>query len=817
MKHLRLAIVILFLFTMSYLIAEPDWSPVIYTDTGSTFYGDVTIDGVAAGPDDLFGIFVGDECRAIANPGIGGHVYGLTVQCQTGTTETLSFRIWDASNDVICDGEETHEVTHNEGNIMFNVNAITPEILDSEITLGSAAGNQVTDFTVELSSYQGIAIDWNINKIEFEVHFTNSLLALTNYNTTDMLASGNTVSISGTSSPVTVTINSGSTISGVAPIIGLTFTPQGTGGTSALDIQNFTYTDTGASEYSITNLIDGEAVITYENFLPYVVLEIPDQYEAEDFVAYDLNLNDYFSDDNNDILSYSAVFDSTEITISILNSILTFSPINYWNGTSVVSITADDQYRATVSDTFNVIISAVNNAPVIALPASFSFAEDQTSIVDFTGYISDVDGDTPILSVSDNVNVTVNIVGYNVTFGAAADWNGSETIIFTVVDIEVRATASDTVEIIVTPVNDEPVITNYSPTNLNVNIPVDSLQLFSIIVLDIDTDMDSLVYTWYVDGDEQLEQSNNFSYAFPSNGSYTVTGSVFDGEYTAENTWNVFAYVGSATLEGSQISILPIEIHNGPDFSFEVLTSYIDDLWDVTSFSFGLSFDSTLVEYSAIDTGVVSAGGIFSVTDSGDSIYVSYSGGDVIGAGAITELTFNTLVPGTTVLTITNFLYNATGITDITNGNLTVLNDAPVSLGIENFNKNEDFLDFSFDLDDHFNDQNGDILSYSVVFDSTEIGITLNDVNGELTISSILYWYGTSIVTVTATDEYAAFVQEEFSVIVSSVNNLPIIVNPIGNFTEVEDFETFTVELESVFFDVEDNDLDYQENLVSGQ
>jgi len=222
--------------------------------------------------------------------------------------------------------------------------------------------------------------------------------------------------------------------------------------------------------------------ITYENFLPYVALEIPDQYEAEDFVAYNLNLNDYFSDDNNDILSYSAVFDSTEITISILNSIMTLSPINYWNGTTEVAITADDQYRATVADTFNVIISAVNNAPVIALPASFSFAEDQTSIVDFTGYISDVDGDTPVLSVSDNVNVTVNIVGYNVTFGAAADWNGSETIIFTVVDIEVRATASDTVEIIVTPVNDEPVITNYSPTNLNVNIPVDSLQLFSIIV-----------------------------------------------------------------------------------------------------------------------------------------------------------------------------------------------------------------------------------------------------------------------------------------------------------------------------------------------
>ena len=74
MKHLRLAIVILFLFTMSYLIAAPDWQIVVHQGS-SSYYGIVTIDGVLAQPEDLFGIFVGDECRAIASPSDEGKVY----------------------------------------------------------------------------------------------------------------------------------------------------------------------------------------------------------------------------------------------------------------------------------------------------------------------------------------------------------------------------------------------------------------------------------------------------------------------------------------------------------------------------------------------------------------------------------------------------------------------------------------------------------------------------------------------------------------------------------------------------------------------
>jgi hypothetical protein len=64
------------------------------------------------------------------------------------------------------------------------------------------------------------------------------------------------------------------------------------------------------------------------------------------------------------------------------------------------------------------------------LPDGFTFAEDGSFEKDFTSYIGDVDGDDLTLTASDTVNVTVDIVGFVVTFGAVSDSNGTEMITF---------------------------------------------------------------------------------------------------------------------------------------------------------------------------------------------------------------------------------------------------------------------------------------------------------------------------------------------------------------------------------------------------
>ena len=820
MRYLRSTAVFLILLLVASVFAAPDWEAVIYTGQGTTYYGtSVTIDSILTVSADMVGVFVGDECRAVGNPSDSGSLYGLQINGNTGATETLLFRIWDASIDVICDVAETYEVTHEGDNLVQDINAISPVTTDTEITIDDAAVNQVTDFTVEVESYQGIEVGWSINEIEFEVHYTNSIIDYSGYDSTGCLSSGNTVTITDSSTFITVNITSASTISGLDPIIGLEFSPQGIGGSSSLDLQNFTYTDTSDASHSITNLIDGTATITYENFEPYVSTEIPNQNKGEDFDVYVLNLNDYFSDDNGDEISYSAEFTDTKIGISITDSTLTLTSVSNWYGETSVTITADDQYsRATIADTFDVIITSVNDAPVIVLPDSFTFVEDGTLEVDFSSYISDVDEDAIVLTYSNNTNVTVSIDVHTVTFGTVANFDSSEVITFTVNDNQGRATDSDTVEIIVTSDNDAPEITDYIPVDLNMNIPVGDSEDFSITVSDIDTDSGSLDYNWYVNTVLQAEATSSFNYTFSSNGNYTIKGEVSDGEFTDDVTWSVFAYVGSASLDSSQVSIQDQTISNGSALIFDVLSSFIDDTWDVISFSFDLAFDSTLVDYASIANGAISTGGTFDVTNNGNSLSVDYSGGDVVGAGAIATMTFNTLAPGGFTLTLSNFLYNATAISDLTNGVITIENDAPiVSLAIDDFEKFEDFNSYNFDLDDHFSDPNGDILSYGIEYTNTEIAISLNETNGILTIDSLDDWFGISVVTVTATDEYSESISDDFLVDVSSINDEPVIISPIDDMNKIEDFDLFTIDLDTVFSDVEDSVLDYSYILVSGQ
>jgi len=93
-----------------------------------------------------------------------------------------------------------------------------------------------------------------------------------------------------------------------------------------------------------------------------------------------------------------------------------------------------------------------NTAPTIALPASFTFAEDGSLVVDFIQYVDDVDGDPLTLSYSGDDQVNVAISGLSVTFTADAGWYGTDNISFTVSDG--TDTASDNVNVIVTSVTD---------------------------------------------------------------------------------------------------------------------------------------------------------------------------------------------------------------------------------------------------------------------------------------------------------------------------------------------------------------------------
>ena len=91
-----------------------------------------------------------------------------------------------------------------------------------------------------------------------------------------------------------------------------------------------------------------------------------------------------------------------------------------------------------------------NHAPTINLPASFAFDRNGSLTVNFNSYVSDADGDPLTLGYSGNTNIFVAINGLNVTFTAAQNWTGSETITFSVYDGQ--SYAYDSVVVTVNPV-----------------------------------------------------------------------------------------------------------------------------------------------------------------------------------------------------------------------------------------------------------------------------------------------------------------------------------------------------------------------------
>ncbi|MDD4309380.1 MAG: Ig-like domain-containing protein, partial [Candidatus Cloacimonetes bacterium] len=141
---------------------------------------------------------------------------------------------------------------------------------------------------------------------------------------------------------------------------------------------------------------------------------------------------------------------------------------------ALLSISSNDPTNPLETVQVLMEVAAGNRPPQITLPASFTFEKNGSLIQSFSSYISDPDGDNLILSVTGNSNVTVDISGNSVTFGAAQNWVGTETITFTVFDGELYDHAS--VDIIVTPTN----IPEWEP----VEYPTNPATVYAVVTID---------------------------------------------------------------------------------------------------------------------------------------------------------------------------------------------------------------------------------------------------------------------------------------------------------------------------------------------
>ncbi len=276
-----------------------------------------------------------------------------------------------------------------------------------------------------------------------------------------------------------------------------------------------------------------EVIVTPINDDP--IINLPNSFTFDEDASLEVDLSQYIEDVDLDDLTLTAT-GNTNINVIFSGLVAMFSaPLN-WNGMETITISVNDNNgRSIVSDNVEVVVTPVNDLPVMELPETIAYNEDDILTVDFTQYIEDVDTEELVLSVSGTINTIVNIDGFIVTFGAVENWNGSETITFKLHEINSRGFVTDNVIVNVLPVNDAPTIVSFYPINTSLVITNSDPITFGVTAEDVDSDIS---YSWTLDG-EPVNGDSTFVNEFTENGNYEVKVVVSDGELEASQTWNV--------------------------------------------------------------------------------------------------------------------------------------------------------------------------------------------------------------------------------------------------------------------------------------
>jgi large repetitive protein len=207
---------------------------------------------------------------------------------------------------------------------------------------------------------------------------------------------------------------------------------------------------------------------------------------------------------------------------------ITFTPDPDFNGVATISYTISDGQGGTDTAIVEVVVRPVNDRPVAEDDTAVTF-EDTPVTIPVLSNDSDVDRDplTVTSATSPDGTVTINTDG-TITFTPNPSFNGSTTITYMISDGQ-GGTATATVTLSVTPVNDVPVA-NPSSAVTDEDTPV----ILSVLANDTDADDDPLTVTVasaangtvtiLPDGTIRYIPNANF------NGTDTVTYTISDGQ-----------------------------------------------------------------------------------------------------------------------------------------------------------------------------------------------------------------------------------------------------------------------------------------------
>ncbi|EGQ9807747.1 tandem-95 repeat protein [Vibrio parahaemolyticus] len=490
-------------------------------------------------------------------------------------------------------------------------------------------------------------------------------------------------------------------------------------------------------------------------------------------VTIDVLPND--TDADGDKLSIeSASVPKEQGTVEVVDGKLVFTPAENFNGDAEITYTVTDG-QLTDEAKVTVTVNPVNDAPTIKVEAVESITEDAVSTDTVVATLTVRDTDTPedqlTVSLENNSNGYFVLVGNEVKLTQAGvdavnndELNLKDLSISASVSDGVNPTANDSDSLIVNRVNDAPTVEN------------------AIAGQVLSEDFDA--YT--IDLNEVFKDSDS-SLEFSVSGNDNIQISIVNGVATITPTadWN-----GKETITFTAKDPSGESVNQTVDFTVAPVVDIEADSADVVEDT------PTIINVLGNDT--------FESTDK--VVSLDAENGPKNGTVIVNNDGTVTYTPDDNYVGEDTFTYIVTsgGVSESTTVSVDVTpeNDAPVAK--DDTAITDEDTPVAIDVLPNDTDVDGDKLSIESASVPKEQG-TVEVVNGKLVFTPAENFNGDAEITYTVTDG-ALTDQATVKVTVNAVNDTPVVESNVADQTLAEDFTPYTIDLNTVFSDVDNVD-----------
>ncbi|MCL6376362.1 tandem-95 repeat protein [Pectobacterium brasiliense] len=669
------------------------------------------------------------------------------------------------------------------------------------VSSGLSTGVPITDMLATLSQTDGDTRLWTLTlSLAGNVNGSSEYLTLSQQALLAAHAAG--INVSGDGSQ-TVTLTGGATLdafqTALRAIVYVNVATTPTAGNRTISVT--ANDDASSSATSTLTVVVGNP--------PVVAAPIPAQSIAQDGSLSFTVPAGTFTDPDGDTLTLSA----TLANGSPLPSWLTFNPVtgtftgtpgNADVGSLSIKVTATDTTNASVSTTFSLTVTNVNDAPIVAtpIPAQSVAQDDSLSFTVPAGTFTDPDGDTLSLSATlANGSALPSWLTFNSATGTFSGTPGNAdvgTLSIKVIANDGNASVSTTFSLTITNVNDAPMVSATIPAqsvaqdgSLNFTVPAGTFT---------DPDGDTLTLSATLANGSPLPSWLTFNPAIgtftgtPGNsdvGTLSIKVTANDGSASVSTTFSLaVTNVNDAPVVATPIPAQSVAQDGSLNFAIPAGT-FTDPDGDTLSLSATLADGSPLPGWLTFNAATGTFSGTPGNADVG-SLSIKVTATDT--ASAAVSTTFS--------LTVTN------------------VNDAPVvGTPIPPQSVAQDG-GFNFTVPSGtFSDPDGDTLTLSATLANglpLPSWISFNPATGTFSGTPGNTDVGSLSIRVTATDGSNASVHTDFSLTITNVNDAPVVATPIPAQSVAQDGSlNFTVP-PSTFTDPDGDTLTLSATLADG-